>query len=254
LNKRALLLISGIIILFCLVGYYLDKKYLIRENVTEMINLEKENEKLKARVDGIEELKVEAKLLEKENEEYRKLIDVKKKLEKNKKILIGTVIERDITQGKETWYEDMTINKGAKDGIKEDLPVVSSPFGLIGIIKEVKDETSKVELLTTQKNQRLLQVPAMVENEEKQNVYGILSSYDTTENTLLLTKVPNDISLKKGEMVVTSDKSIIYPADIPIGKITSVVPGDYGLTQQAVIKPFSDFENINDVFVIIGDK
>ena len=84
------------------------------------------------------------------------VIEQEKEFEELKKInnLSSTLTEFDsitslvITRNKMYWFNTLTINSGSKDGIVEDMAVISSD-GLLGRITKVSLKTSEVKLITT---------------------------------------------------------------------------------------------------------
>lgn len=248
MNKRVIVLISSFTLLIFLTVYFINSEYKVFGKVNELMKISKENEKLRPRIEGIDELKMTEKIVEQENEEYKKLVSVKKQLENTYNLELGTIIKRDVREG---WYENVYINIGKKQGVKKNMAVVDYSKGLIGKIVESKNNISLVKLITTKKEARSIQVPAVV---EESTVKGMISGYDNTNKQLSLIHLPMDAKIEKEDMVYTSNESSIYPRGLPIGVVESVKLDEYGLTQRALIKPTSSFDNMNDVFVITGQR
>ena len=114
------------------------------DSIDNLINTHEENQRLKLKIDEIDELQVKVVDLETENEKMRQELKLTEVLG-NYDIIHGTVISRNPDQ----WMETLTINLGQNDGITKDMAVMAGN-GLIGRIVEVNPTSSKVELLTTQ--------------------------------------------------------------------------------------------------------
>ena len=88
-------------------------------------------------------LKLENEELQKEIKELKDMISLKNTLS-DKVIVIANVIYRNLGY----FYETITINRGSKDGITDDMAVVAVN-GLIGKTIHVTENTSDVLLLTS---------------------------------------------------------------------------------------------------------
>ena len=84
------------------------------------------------------------------NESLEKEIqELKEALELNKTLTEYTPINATIlSRNKSYWYNTITIDKGKKDGITEDMAVITSK-GLIGKISSVSVTSSEIKLITS---------------------------------------------------------------------------------------------------------
>ena len=136
----------------------------------------------------------------------------------------------------------LLINKGKKDSIHQDFGVISSK-GIVGII----DHTSKkyatvISILNT--NSR---ISAKLKNS---NHFGSLVWNTESPEFIQLTEIPKVAPIKKGDTIVTSGRSTIFPKNIPIGVIDSYnldVAKNYYTVH---IKLFNDMTSIEHVYVI----
>ncbi|WP_283774459.1 rod shape-determining protein MreC, partial [Bacillus paralicheniformis] len=53
-----------------------------------------------------------------------------------------------VSRSSDKWYDLIGIDKGAQQGIKKDMAVITSQ-GLVGVVKSVSQFTSSVELLSS---------------------------------------------------------------------------------------------------------
>ena len=53
-----------------------------------------------------------------------------------------------------------------------------------------------------------------------------------------------------GDTVTTSGLGTVYPYGIPIGTVTNISVNPYSRTKEAVITPFCDFSNIDEVVIL----
>ena len=131
------------------------------------------------------------------------------------------------------FFEEMTILKGKKEGIKEQ-DVIVNESGYVGRVKTVLENSSQIELLTS--SNTILSVKVG-------NSYGILKKEG---EKLVIGDITSKEEIKKDTIVYTSSFTNI-PSEIPVGKVSEILSNT--LEQKIVIEPFVDFNNINYVFV-----
>lgn len=132
--------------------------------------------------------------------------------------------------------QEITIYKGSVDGIKKDYLVVNED-GLIGIIKEVKKHTSRVQLLTNEATQLSVQVHSS---------YGVLK---WKNHSFIVEGIDNKTQVSVGDQVRTSDLSI-YPEGILIGTVENITYDDYEIEQILTISPSVSFASISYLGII----
>jgi rod shape-determining protein MreC len=146
-----------------------------------------------------------------------------------------------------TWWQTVTINRGEKQGIGVQLPVLS-PEGLVGKVDAPSENTSTVILLTDEKCQVSTKVKGTPE-------VGILSGQRglAGDNPVLrLSYLSKDAKIKPGMLVFTTGRGGLFPPDILLGTIKSFDPGPlYG---EALVTPAVDFAALQTVFVKIPNS
>ena len=137
-------------------------------------------------------------------------------------------------------WNRLTLNVGARDGVKRYMPVVSAD-GLIGIIEVVESRHSQVLLISSP----VLKIGAKTLGDP--NVPGLLHG-ETTDR--LVMEVFGSDEVHTGETVVTSGFSEDIPAGIHIGTVVeSRDQPRYG-KRRILVEPSAKIGNINEVFVI----
>lgn len=142
----------------------------------------------------------------------------------------------------------ITINLGARDGIKENMSVMTVD-GLVGRIQTVSEFSSNVQLLLdindADNHSKAIAVTA---KGKEGKTFGVIESY--TDGKLIMTRVEQTDPVQVGDTILTSDLGKVYPSGIPIGKVTSKEPGKFGITLNVLIEPFASFRHIREVFVV----
>ncbi len=135
----------------------------------------------------------------------------------------------------------ITLNKGRRHGIKPDMGIIT-PQGVVGIVKEVSANFSAaLSLLHSD-----MQVSARI---QKNNHLGTIlwEGYNYERVTMLY--IPPHVALEKGDTIVTSGFSQIFPEGIFIGTIADyeIRRGDNFFTIEVDLA--TDFNHLNYVSV-----
>lgn len=140
----------------------------------------------------------------------------------------------------------LLLNRGKKDGIKEDLGVITSN-GIIGIVEATTDHYSRV--LSILNSNSSINVRLTTSNH-----YGTLVWDGKNPNMAQLTYVPKIATIQKGDTVITGGKSFIFPEGIPVGIIHNFELGANESYYDITIQLFNDMTNIGYVYVIKNEN
>ena len=179
-------------------------------------------------------------------EERAKNIEYEKALEINAKedmyeLKWANVIARDATH----WNNEITIDKGKKDGIKEGL-AVQSVYGMIGKVSSVSQFTSKVKILTSE--DKTNSVSIKINLDKKHSVDGILQSYDVNLGQYVIYLYDDNDKVEKGMQIITSGMGKSYPSGLLIGTVERVQALSNQVGSTIYASPVEDFQE----FTIVG--
>ncbi len=201
-------------------------------------NALEENEKLKKELDSQVQLETQVYELEKENEELKALNGLENKDDAE---YIGAKV---IGRSSDMWHEYVTIDKGSKSGIEANMAVVTAD-GLVGKVKTTNTFSSTVQLLTSLDSTN--RISAEVQGETP--VYGVIEGYNEETGTLQLT-VNLKADIKVGSNVISSGLGTVFPPGLLIGKVTNVELDEYGLSKVAEVQPYADLNDFGYVKVV----
>jgi rod shape-determining protein MreC len=136
------------------------------------------------------------------------------------------------------------INRGSNDGILRGMPVVTDQ-GLVGRVDAVIADAARVQLITD---------PTAKVNIRLQNAEEEASLVGSVTGDLTLELIPQDASLQRGDLVLTSGLGGGYPPDLIVGQVQNVRSRDFDLFQQATVQPVVDFNQLKIVLVIVNFK
>jgi len=197
--------------------------------------LEEKNKELETKYFGLLAENTQLKELRKENDVLREALN--SEIQKEFNLKTAEVISRDQSR------DFILINKGLKDGIKEDMPVITQKKALLGKITEVYDNFSRVMLISSTSSS----FDAKVSDSD---ILGLVKGRGGLN--LEFSLVPKDKELKEGNIVVTSTLGGIFPKGLLIGEIQKIEKSDTSPFQSSSLRPFFDFNDLEIVFIIIS--
>ncbi len=173
-----------------------------------------------------------------ENQRLKKLLDFKGTVQGNS--VASRVIGWDLTP----WRKMIILDKGRKQGIKQDMAVVV-PEGLIGRVLEVGSSTCRVILLIDPEAR-----VSGIASDSRGN--GLIAGNGT--GVLEFRFLDMDAGIAVEETVLTSGLTQLFPKGIRIGKIKSLSKDKDGLHLTAQIMPFASFSKLEEVLCIASSQ
>ena len=213
----------------------------IGTNVVDLFHTYEENKQLKSEMYNYEALEAYTKQLEEQVLSLEAMLETGTSLTAYE-TMTATTIMRNIDQ----WHDFIFINKGATDGIEQNMSILSRKGYLIGKVIEVNEASAKVKLI---KNQDFgSKVSAIVSG--KENSIGTVEGYDYKTDELVMTQVSKEVEVVEGDKVVTSGLGGVYPQGLLIGEVVRVEISSDGLTQTLYLKGEENYNNMDYVIVV----
>ena len=160
----------------------------------------------------------------------------------DKVYLNATVVSRNIGY----WYDEITIDKGSKNGIEKGMAVVT-PKGLIGQITKVSNYSSTVKLLSNENMSDKISVKINIGDDY---VYGLISKYDSKTNTYTVEGISENVDITEGADVVTTGMGTIFPSGLMVGKVKGVTTDNFDLSKVVEVEASADFDDLDYVTVL----
>lgn len=142
------------------------------------------------------------------------------------------------------WYDNLTIDKGSKDGVEEGDAVITS-YGLIGKIIKVTNYSSNVKLLTSVNEN--FQISVKIES-ETESIYGLLSNYK--DDYLIVSGISNNKEIPAYSKVVTTGLDNRFPSGILIGYTEKEEKDNFDLARTIYVSPAHSLDDITYVSVL----
>ncbi len=134
----------------------------------------------------------------------------------------------------------ITINRGSRDGISKNMAVISGT-GIVGRVEHVSAHFASVLSILSSKQK--------VSAKLKDGTNGYIIWDEKQPDVLIMTDVPQQIKVKKGDSVYTAIFSIFSP-DILIGTVLKTVVIKKNAMQQIYLQSSTNFHNLQYVYVI----
>jgi len=145
------------------------------------------------------------------------------------------------------WYRWFIINKGERDGLYNELPVLmfnkkKDTLCAVGRIVGTYRSSSKVALITNAAHA----LPVEIKNK---GVNCLAEGFDS--NLLRITYIPRDADVKVGDEVVVSELSSVFQKDTPVGVVTDVSEKSSLDFKTATAKVFFEIDTIYEAIILV---
>jgi rod shape-determining protein MreC len=203
-----------------------------RELLKQIANLRTENQQLKSQA-------IQNAAIARENDKLHTLLGWQQTVPW--KLKLANVVMRDPAN----WWFTVQIDVGSRDGVRENLPVVSESGFLVGRISSVSLTRSQIVLIGDPN----CRVSATVENSAR-DMGVVIASGPVDTSIVNLTYLASGANLKPGQNVVTSGLGGIFPKAIPIGQIVDSRSVEFGLYTEARVKLAANLGSLEQVWVL----
>ncbi len=212
------------------------------DTVTSRRELLKEIEQLKRTNQALRIHQMQAEAIFRENERLNQQVKWQSTTLWKDRLKLAHVIARDPAN----WWQIIHIDLGSRNGIREDLPVLTDA-GLVGRVLSVSLTHSEVVLISNPG----CKVSAVVDKTKEMGV--ITGSASPVNNTVVtMSYLASNSSLRPGQLVLTSGAGRIFPAGIPVGQVADTPRSvDFGRSTEARVKLAADLGTLSEVWVLM---
>ena len=204
-------------------------------------NLKEAVEQIKLLELQLEQEDLKSSTLEEENAKLRAMLELQK-ISQDYKLVATDVVATNSTN----WSSTLKLSKGLSSGIKKNDTVITES-GLVGYVSDVGRSWAEVTTVVDTSSS----VSAIIDRiDEYCMLQGDISLYE--DNLCMMKYASVDTSISVGDILTTSGEGGIFHSGIQIGKITEIKVNKNGISQDAVVEPFVNFDNIDTVMVIIN--
>lgn len=146
-----------------------------------------------------------------------------------------------IGEDSSAWFKTLVVDRGSADGLAEGMPVVALG-GAVGRLVKVAPHSSRVLLLTDHASA----IAAVV---QRSRARGVVRGLGGGRCSLEFTVKDEDV--KVGDSVITSGVGGVFPKGIPLGEVTMVKKGEYGIFQTIEVRPTVNIGRLEEMLVLL---
>ncbi len=202
----------------------------------------RQNEELRAILSDMYKRTMDYEDLKEENDLLREMLKLQQDNDDFELSEPCTVVARDANN----IYGDFTINRGSKDGLSLNDPIITS-VGLVGRVTEIAEYYAKIStVLSPQVSVGAFSI--------RSKATGVIENdlANAQQGKCLMSNILKDADIRVGDVIATSGKSGLFPEGTIVGTVVEVYDDPNGLSKHAVIEPIEDCFAVTTVFAITG--
>lgn len=210
--------------------------------VRDMAHLRSEYQQLTEKLKDYEFLQRNNTEIRKENERLKEQLDFATEIK------YRNIPAQIIGRNPDSQYSGITLNKGARNGIKKGMPVIAVQAGNVGVVGRIITVGVGTSMMMPVYDVRC-NISSRIQNTRD---LGIVSGNGSSDGALsfkyIRKRVMDDFNY--GDIVVTSGENGNYMRDIPVGRISKITVLDYDSSLNIELDPIIDFNRLENVLVI----
>lgn len=137
----------------------------------------------------------------------------------------------------------LQLNRGSNQGIRDNMAVINSNGGVVGLVVNTSPNFSQVMSLLHTRSR----LPAVL---KKGGASGTISWDKKDYRFLNLEGISRDVELKKGDTVLTSPYSYNYPPSFMVGTIQGIAVDKNSGFYRLRVRAAANFNSLQQVFVV----
>lgn len=210
--------------------------------VRDMAHLRSEYQQLTEKLKDYEFLQRNNTEIRKENERLKEQLDFATEIK------YRNIPAQIIGRNPDRQYSGITLNKGARNGIKKGMPVIAVQAGNVGVVGRIITVGVGTSMMMPVYDVRC-NISSRIQNTRD---LGIVSGNGSSDGALSLKYIRKRVmdDFNYGDIVVTSGENGNYMRDIPVGRISKITVLDYDSSLNIELDPIIDFNRLENVLVI----
>ncbi len=211
-------------------------------SIKELADLRRDYAELLGRMERYEQLERDSAEIRQENIRLREQLDFSQSL--RYRHISAEVIGRD----PDNLFSAFVVNKGSRDGIKRNMPVIAYQGGVQGLVGKVV-QVGRRESLVMPVYDSFSFVSARMADSRYE---GIVAGLGSADRPLLLRYIKKRAreELNFGDVVVTSGLGGVYPKGLSIGRVSKILFQDYETSLEVELESSIDFSRLEYVFIM----
>lgn len=154
------------------------------------------------------------------------------------RFILATVVNNSVVNP----YNYITVNKGRLDSIQPEMGVMDQN-GVVGVVNTVSDHHARIISLLNPNFRLSCKLRG-------NDAFGSLVWDGKSPYEAILEELPKQVRFHKGDTIITSGYSAVFPEGIPVGTIIGSTRGEDDNFNPLRIKLLTDFSTLSTVKVI----
>jgi rod shape-determining protein MreC len=207
---------------------------------TELNDVRNQLQKTREKLQRYESMTEELSEIKRENERLRSLMGLKER------IPYETIPASIISKDPDNWFRTLIINRGSRDGIKINMPVIAfrnDEKAVVGKIIEVRHSISRIVPIISPD----MKLGVMI---QESRFPGLLSGLTSSSNLCVVDYVSRAAVIKYGDVIITSGQGGVFPSGLIVGTVIKGEVLESSAYQRAIIKPVIDYDLVEEVFIV----
>lgn len=152
-----------------------------------------------------------------------------------------TTVARVISRDPSRWFSTVLIDRGSRDGLRQNAPVVT-PDGVVGRVIEVTPTAARVLLIADSRSALGVLVQRSRDAGVVEGRSGLM---------LHMKYLSRTAQVEAGDVVMTSGQGGVFPRGLVVGRIVRVFREPGALLQEAEVEPAAPLERLEEVLVLL---
>jgi rod shape-determining protein MreC len=211
-------------------------------SVQELAALRREYAELTDRMIRYEQLERTATDIRRENNRLREQLDFAETLQL--KYVPAQIIGRD----PDNLFSALVINKGKRDGLDNNMPVIAYQSGIQALVGKVVQAGQFESLILPVYDLNFYASARLADSRYE----GLIEGQGNPETALLMRSIPKRArdEINYGDQIISSGIGGVYPAGIIIGRVSGILYQEYETSMAVELESAVDFSRLEYIFVI----
>jgi rod shape-determining protein MreC len=183
-------------------------------------------------------LLLQAEQLAAENQRLRQLLAMRER------VSARSAIAEVLHDARDAFSRRLVIDRGAQHGVRPGQPVIDAT-GLIGQVTRVHPLSSEVTLVTDRNST----IPVEV----RRTGARTLAWGGESPGTIELRFLPANSDIREGDELITSGLDGLFPAGLPVARVSSVSPGRAAAFIEVRARPIAGVERTRLLLVLLAE-
>jgi rod shape-determining protein MreC len=214
-------------------------------SISELKKSQKELKNVRNELEQYKKIIIDFNAIKNENIQLKRILDLKDE------VVYESVACEVIGRDPEKLFDILILNKGKRDGIKENMPVISYASGKKVLVGKVVEVTYNLSKIITLHNPKFAASTVILKNDSR--IHTIIQGSNKMLGIVKLLYIPKRYFFTDSDLdfIYTSGDSLIFPKGLEIGRIVKLYTSKrYEMYNEADVQMSVDLSKLDYVLVL----